>query len=493
MNTKTNWTLAVIILFISLFTATETVLAKEKKSQPNIIYILADDLGYGDLSCYGQKNFSTPNIDKLAAEGMLFTQHYSGSTVCAPSRSVLMTGQHTGHTPIRDNKEYMPEGQHPMSGDAVTIAEVMKKAGYTTGAFGKWGLGFVGTEGDPNKQGFDEFFGYNCQRMSHRYYPTYLWHNNKKVVLPGNDWTNKETFAADVIHEKVLDFMEENNPEKTGKPFFLFYPNIIPHAELIVPEDEILERFKGKFNERPYEGGNVKDKTQAAYGPNLAIPGYCPQENPKAVFAAMVTRLDKQVGEVMAKLEELGIDDNTLVIFTSDNGPHAEGGIHPDDFNSNGILRGMKRDLYEGGIRVPMLARWPSKINKGSESDHPSAFWDVLPTFAEIAGAKSPKHIDGISFLPTLLVNGKQKQHNHLYWEFHAGGGKQAIRKGKWKAVRLNYYDKSKTVVELYNLEEDPSETNNIASSNAVVVSEMLKRMDEEHIDSSNFPFNGIK
>jgi arylsulfatase A-like enzyme len=482
-----------MLLFISIFNGSETLLAKSKKIQPNIVYILADDLGYGDLSCYGQKNFSTPNIDKLAAEGMLFTDHYAGCTVCAPSRSVLMTGQHTGHTPIRDNKEYKPEGQHPMSGDVVTIAEIMKDAGYTTGAFGKWGLGFVGTEGDPNKQGFDEFFGYNCQRMSHRYYPTYLWHNDRKVELPGNDWTNKETFAADVIQDKVLDFMEENNPKKTGKPFFLFYPNIIPHAELIVPEDEIYARFKGKFEERTYNGGNVKDKTQAAYGPNLLIAGYCPQENPKAVFAAMITRLDKQVGEVMAKLKELGIDDNTLVIFTSDNGPHAEGGIHPDDFDSNGILRGMKRDLYEGGIRVPMLARWPGKIEKSSKSNHVSAFWDVLPTFAEIAGTKSPKNIDGISFLPTLVADGKQKQHDNLYWEFHAAGGKQAIRDGKWKAVRLNCYDKSKTVVELYNLEEDPSETNNIATDHPKILGELLKSMEEEHTHNYDFPFDGIK
>ncbi|MCK4920847.1 MAG: arylsulfatase [Bacteroidales bacterium] len=459
-----------------------------EETKPNIIYILADDLGYGDLGSYGQVNFSTPYIDKLASEGMRFINHYSGSTVSAPSRSVLMTGLHSGHSPIRDNKEYKPEGQHPMADNAFTIAEMFKEEGYATGAFGKWGLGSVGTEGDPNNQGFDEFFGYNCHRVAHRYYPAYLWHNDQKVELPGNDWINTETYAPDVIQEKVLEFIESNKDQ----PFFLFYPNIIPHAELIAPEDEILEQFIGKFEETAFEGGNVKKIEEAAYGKNMDIAAYCPQENPKAVFAAMVTRLDKQVGEVMAKLKELGIDDNTIVIFTSDNGPHKEGGIHPDDFNSNGELRGLKRDLYEGGIRVPMIARWPGKINSGTETNHISAFWDVLPTFAEIAGTEIPGETDGISFLPILLEEEGQILHDHMYWEFHAQGGKQAVRKGNWKAVRLNYYDRTKTTVELYDLEKDPAESTDLAHEFPEIVLDMISIMDEEHSYSEDFPFDGV-
>lgn len=478
-----------IILLPALFACNSNKIPVEE-TKPNIIYILADDLGYGDLGSYGQVNFSTPNLDKLASEGIRFINHYSGSTVSAPSRSVLMTGLHTGHTPIRDNKEYEPEGQHPIADDAFTIAEMLKEEGYATGAFGKWGLGAVGTSGDPNNQGFDEFFGYNCQRVAHRYYPASLWHNDQKIDLPGNDWTNTETYAPDVIQEQVLEFIESNKDQ----PFFLFYPNVIPHAELIAPEDEILEQYMGKFEETPFKGGNVKKKIEeAAYGEGINIAAYCPQENPKAVFAAMVTRLDRQVGEVMEKLKELGIDDNTIVIFTSDNGPHKEGGIHPEDFNSNGELRGFKRDLYEGGIRVPMIARWPGKINSGTETNHISAFWDVLPTFAEIVGIEIPGDIDGISFLPTLLDQEGQIVHDHMYWEFHAQGGKQAVRRGNWKAVRLNYYDKTKTSVEIYDLEKDPTESNDLAQEFPEIVQEMVSIMDKEHSYSEDFPFNGVK
>ncbi|MCF8391577.1 MAG: arylsulfatase [Bacteroidales bacterium] len=461
-----------------------------EETKPNIIYILADDLGYGDLGCYGQINFETPNIDQLANDGMRFINHYSGSTVCAPSRSVLMTGLHTGHTFIRDNKEYIPEGQHALKAVAFTIAEMLKEAGYTTGAFGKWGLGFTGTEGDPNNQGFDEFFGYNCQRMAHRYYPSYLWHNDQKIYLPGNDWTRKVSYAPDVIQEKVLEFIEENK----NSSFFLYYPNVIPHAELIVPEDEIFNQFKGKFEERPFKGGDSKESVRkASYGGELNISAYCPQEYPKATYAVMIRRLDNQVGELILKLKELGIYNNTLVIFTSDNGPHGEGGINPDDFNSNGELRGMKRDLYEGGIRVPMIACWPAKIKSGAESGHISAFWDILPTFAEMANIEVPENIDGISFLPTLLGEKNQKTHEHLYWEFHAMGGKQAVRKGNWKAVRLNCYDYSKTLVELYDLENDPGESTNIAQKYPEIASDMIKIMEAEHLYNEDFPFEKEK
>ena len=454
----------------------------KKNKKPNIIFIMADDLGYGDLSCYGQKEFATPNIDNLAKNGILFTNHYSGSTVSAPSRAVLLTGLHSGHSPVRDNKEYKPEGQFPMKAEAITIAEVLKDAGYVTAAFGKWGLGFVGTEGDPNNQGFDEFFGYNCQRYAHRYYPEYIWNNSEKYFLPGNDWTNTQSFAPDIIHEKALDYIEKNK----ANTFFMYYPSNIPHAELLVPDDEIFEQFNGQFEEKPYKAGN---RAAASYGPDVSISEYCPQDYPKATFAAMISRLDKQVGEIVAKTKELGIYKNTIFFFTSDNGPHGEGGIHPDDFNSNGILRGMKRDLYEGGIRVPMIVSWPDKINKEEVSDHISAFWDILPTLAEIAKTDVPVDIDGLSFLPTLFNKGKQKIHDNLYWEFHSYGGRQAVRKGKWKAVKYNCFNPSKTTIELFDLDQDPSEEIDLAVKYPDILAEMEAIMQKEHSFDPEFPF----
>ena len=461
----------------------------KKNSAPNIIFILADDLGIGDLGCYGQKVIKTPNVDKLAAQGIRFTNHYSGSTVCAPSRSVLMTGQHSGRTVIRDNKGVKTqEGQTAMDANSVTIAEVLKQKGYATGAFGKWGLGFIGTSGDPNKQGFDEFFGYNCQSIAHRFYPEYLWHNDKKVYLPGNDWTNTVTYAADVIHHKAIEFIEKN----ADKPFFLYYPTTIPHAELIVPEDEIFKRHSGKYKETPFT--IEKAKNGAAYGPGIDIAAYCTNNQPKATYAAMVERLDKHVGEVMAKLVELGLDKNTLIMFSSDNGVHSEGGLDPEDFDSNSIYRGHKRDMYEGGIKTPMLAMWPAKIKAGSTTNHISAFWDVLPTLAEVAKCKTPDNIDGISMAPTLLSGKKQTVHDYLYWEFHAMNGKQAVRQGKWKAVRLNVLKKDITVTELYNLDEDPSETKNLAAQYPDKVKELQVIMDKSHTESELFPFySGIK
>jgi arylsulfatase A len=454
---------------------------------PNIVYILADDLGIGDVGCYGQKRIQTPNIDKIAAQGILFNNHYSGSTVCAPSRSVLMTGQHTGHTSIRDNKggegSGGGEGQTPMAANSFTIAELLKQKGYATGAFGKWGLGFIGTSGDPNTQGFDEFFGYNCQAIAHRFYPEYLWHNDKKVFLPGNDWTHTVTYAGDVIHNKAIEFIEKN----AKKPFFLYYPSTIPHAELIVPDDEIFKRNLGKYTETPFT--KEKAKKGAAYGPDIDIKAYCPQDNPNATYASMVERLDKHVGEVMAKLKELGLDKNTLIIFASDNGVHQEGGLDPEFFNSNSFYRGNKRDMYEGGIKTPMVAMWPAKIKAGSTTNHISAFWDVFPTISEIVKAKTPTNIDGISFLPTLTGSKKQKTHDYLYWEFHAVGGKQAIRQGKWKAVRLNVLTKAKTVTELYNLEEDVSETTNLAAKYPEKVKEMELLMEKSHTETQLFPF----
>ncbi len=458
-------------------------------AKPNIVYILADDLGYGDLSVYGQEKFDTPNIDKLAKEGLLFTQHYAGSTVCAPSRSTLMTGMHTGHTFIRGNKSNTEEGQFPIKAEAITVAEVLKKAGYRTGAFGKWGLGFVGTEGDPNAQGFDEFYGYNCQGQAHRYYPSHLWDNDQKIIFEGNDSINQVVYAPDVIHAKALDFIKEN----ANEPFFLYVPSTIPHAELIAPKDSIWDKFANVFEERPWG----KDSTSGPrwkgndYGSDTySAKGYASQEKPKTAFAAMVTRLDKQVGEIVQLLEKLGIADNTLVIFTSDNGPHMEGGADPDFFNSSGIVRGRKRDLYEGGIRVPMIAKWPKQTKAGSKTDHVSAFWDMLPTFAEIADADMPKNIDGISLLPVLKGQSEnQKKHDHLYWEFHEQNGKQAVRMGDWKGVRLNVFDNFDAPIELYDLSEDPKELNNIAEEHPQIVTEIDSLMKSSRTVNEDFPF----
>ncbi|WP_276348662.1 arylsulfatase [Daejeonella sp. JGW-45] len=449
----------------------------QKTDKPNIILIVADDLGYGDLSSYGQKKFKTPNIDRLAARGMRFTQFYSGTSVCAPSRSSLMSGQHTGHTYIRGNKEVYPEGQQPIPDSVHTIAEVLKSTGYTTAAFGKWGLGFVGTEGDPLNQGFDSFYGYNCQRESHRYYPGHLWDNRTRVIINGkDDLKTKAVYAPGLIQEKALSFIEEHKDE----PFFLFLPYTLPHAELEVPKDNIFARFDGKFPETPFKGDD--------YGESATPIGYTSQDKPHATFAAMVTRLDIYVGQVMSTLKRLKLDQNTLVIFTSDNGPHKEGGADPEFFNSSGGFRGTKRDLYEGGIRVPFIASWPGKIKAGSTSSFTGAFWDIYPTLTQLSGTAGSKNIDGISILPELLGTTEQQQHEYLYWEFHELGGRQAVRQGNWKAVYLNVKDPAKRALELYDLSKDPQEKNNIAKQHPEVSSRMLKIIDSAHTESRIFP-----
>ncbi len=469
------------VLFALTVSCQNRPVQKSENLKPNIVYIIADDLGYGDLSSYGQTKFSTPNIDKMAEQGMLFTQHYAGTTVCAPSRSSLMTGQHTGHTPIRGNKEWNPEGQWPIPDATFTMAEMLKEAGYVTGAFGKWGLGYPGSEGDPNMQGFDEFYGYNCQRLAHNYYPEHLWDNQTKVILEQNTGDKLAQYAPKIIHERALEFIEKNNPEVSGKPFFLFYPNVIPHAELLLP-DEYVTEFRGKLEpEKVYKGAEPGDN-------GFRSGTYGSQPESHAAFAAMITLLDTQVGEIMEKLTELGLEKNTLVIFTSDNGPHMEGGADPDYFNSNGPLKGYKRDLYEGGIRIPMVAFWDGKIVAGSKSDHISAFWDVMPTVAEIAGIEAPKNIDGISFLPTLLGK-NQKDHDYLYWEFHEQGGRKALRKGDWKLVQLNVLNPEKTTNELYDLTKDIGEENNVAAENPEVVKELLDLMNGARTESEVFTF----
>ncbi len=454
------------------------VLSLTAQHKPNIIYILADDLGYGDLSCYGQKHFKTPYIDKLASQGMLFTQHYAGCAVCAPSRSSLMTGLTTGHTPIRGNKSCQPEGQYPLPDQSFTLAEMLKAAGYVTGAFGKWGLGSPGSEGDPNKQGFDQFYGYNCQSLAHNYYPDHLWDNQTKVILNGNSGTESNEYAPALIHQRALQFIEKNK----DKSFFLFYPTTIPHAELVAPEEN-MNAYRGKFlPERSYKGVDPGSKGFRK-GP------YRSQKETHAAFAAMVTLLDQQVGEIVARLKELGLDKNTIIIFTSDNGPHLEGGADPDYFDSNGPLKGYKRDLYEGGIREPMIVNWQGKIAAGSKTDLISAFWDIMPTFADIAGVKSPGKIDGISFLPTLLGKPGQRTHESMYWEFHENNGRQAVREGDWKLVRYNVSIPEKITTELYNLKTDPGEENNIAAQNPKIVKEMEEIMAKSRVPSDVFNF----
>ena len=487
MKNKTqNTLLALLSLFV--VQACEQGKKEDAPSKPNIIYILADDLGYGDLSCYGQEKFETPNIDRLAKEGMLFTQHYAGSTVCAPSRSSLLTGLHTGHTPVRGNRG-VNGGQFPLPDDAVTLPKLLKKAGYVTGAFGKWGLGYPGGTGDPLNQGFDEFFGFNSQTVAHNYYAWELNDNDRVIELEENKGEARGLYIPHLIHERTLDFIDRFQ----DTAFFLFVPTIIPHAELFAPQ-EYMDLFSKKTSaeppyvyvstfepETPYEG--IDDPTH----PRFKVGGYGSQPFPRAAFAAMVKLLDDQVGEILAKLEALGLAENTLVIFTSDNGPHVEGGADPDFFNSNGPFQGYKRDLYEGGIRTPMLAWWPEKIAGGSKTDHVSAFWDVLPTLSEAAGVTAPEHIDGISFLPTL--EGQEQQvHGHLYWEFHEQQGKQALRKGDWKAIKLNVLGQEPEFL-LFNLAKDVEESHNLATAHPDILEELVQIMDSERVEDPAWPF----
>lgn len=446
------------------------------QKKPNIVFILADDLGYGDLGAYGQQKIKTPNIDRLAKNGMRFTSFYAGTSVCAPSRSSLLTGQHTGHTHVRGNKEVQPEGQEPLADSVQTLAQLLKAAGYATGAFGKWGLGMVGTSGAPDRKGFDKFFGYNCQRQSHRYYPTHLWNNDQKVILEGNDLAHKAKYAPELIQEQALAFIDENK----NRPFFLFIPTVLPHAELQGPEDEFYRMYASSFEEKSHKGNG--------YGPGASVGGYASVEKPRATFAAMVARMDAQVGQVIDKLTQLGLMDNTIIIFTSDNGPHKEGGADPAFFNSAGGFRGVKRDLYEGGIRVPFIVQWNGQVKAGSASAFAGAFWDVLPTLTEITGAAAARYTDGVSFLPTLKGKGKQPAHKYLYWEFHEDGGRQAVRMGNWKAVRQQVKKNPDGPVELYNLATDPREQHNVAAAHPAVVKTMQRHMDEAHVESPIFP-----
>ena len=416
---------------------------------PNIIFILADDLGYGDLGCYGQKVIKTPNIDRLASEGTRFTQCYAGSTVCAPSRAALMIGFHTGHARVRGNANV------PLRPEDTSVAEVLKQAGYTTGIVGKWGLGEPGSTGIPNKKGFDYWFGYLNQTHAHNYYPDYLWKNEEQYPLRQGEYSH------DLFTREALDFVRRARE----KPFFLYLAYTIPHAN----------------NELFRKTGNGQE-----------VPSDAPYSNenwsqPHKNFAAMITRMDGDVGKLMALLKELGLDRNTVVFFSSDNGPHKEGGNDPEFFDSNGPLRGIKRDLYEGGIRVPMIARWPGRIKAGATSNQVWAFWDFLPTAAEIVGAKSPPGLDGISMLPALLGRG-QKNHEFLYWEFHEGGFKQAVRMGDWKAVRLG----PGKPLELYDLRTDIGEKNNVTDKHPDVGAKIEQILKAARTESQAWPVRAV-
>jgi arylsulfatase A-like enzyme len=443
-------------------------------AKPNVIFILADDLGIGDLGCYGQQRIRTPNIDRLAGEGMRFTQHYSGNSVCAPSRCALLTGKHMGHAAIRDNAQRAPgaEGQTPMPAGTVTVAQLLKQAGYTTGIIGKWGLGMPEDKSSPHNFGFDYSYGYLCQGVAHTFYPPHLWRNDRREPLEGNppyDASMRgaiepggKQYAHDLMADDALRWVREQR----AKPFFLYLAFTIPHLSLQVPEDSLAEyRAKG-WPETPFT--NTKH--------------YANNDTPRAAYAAMITRMDRDIGRLLALLKELGLDENTLVFFSSDNGAvFPLSGTDPAFFGSTGGFRGFKQDLYEGGIRTPLIARWPGKIKAGSVSDHVSAFWDFLPTMCEFTGVAAPTDTDGLSYLPTLLGQPWQKQHDFLYWEFHSGGGSVAVRMGDWKAIRKGVKKNPSASLELYDLATDRAESRDVAAQHPDLFAKAQEIMTREH------------
>jgi arylsulfatase A len=445
-----------VLMFLLVALAFVAQLYAQQPRKPNILFILADDLGYGDLSCYGQRKFGTPNIDRLAREGLRFTSHYAGGAVCAPSRSALMTGQHTGRTRIRNNYA-LGRTRAALLPEDVTVAEVLKRAGYATGVVGKWGLGEAGTTGTPNRQGFDHWFGFLNQAEAHNHYPPHLWRDEKKVALDGKQ------YAQDLFTEDALAFIERNQ----AKPFFLYLAYTLPHSDLAVPEDS-LKLFRGKYPEEPV---TLEGKAVAT---------------PRALYAAMVSRLDRDVGRVLALLKRLKLDDDTLVIFTSDNGPPASHA--PEFFGSAGAFRGLKGSLYEGGLRVPFIARWPGKIKANTTSDHVAAFWDFLPTAAELAGVAPPANIDGRSYLAALLGK-KQAPDEFLYWEYNKkGSGWQAVRTGDWKAVRR----RADAPLELYNLKTDVGERDNVAARHPDIIQRIEAYLKTARVESELFPLNAV-
>ena len=492
-----------LLIAISLYSN-----AANNSSKPNIIFILCDDMGYGDLGCYGQKYIQTPNLDRMAQEGMLFTQAYAGSPVSAPSRASLMTGQHTGHTHVRGNKEYWKNvpavayginkdfsvvGQEPYDEDHIILPEVMKKNGYITGVFGKWAGGYEGSCSTPDKRGVDEFYGYICQFQAHLYYPNFLNRYSKeegdtgvvRIVMEdninypmfGDDYKKRSQYSADLIHQKAMEWIDKQDGKQ---PFYGFFTYTLPHAELAQPNDSILKGYKKHFFRDKTWGGSEGSRYNAV-------------EHTHAEFAGMITRLDSYVGEVLRKLKEKGLDDNTIVIFSSDNGPHEEGGADPEFFGRDGKLRGLKRQCHEGGIRIPFIVRWPGRVSAGMVNDHQLAFYDVMPTFCELMGDKAfPKKyinkkikndcFDGISFASTLLGDdGKQQKHDFLYWEFHETD-QIGFLMGDWKLLV------KKGTPYLYDLSNDVHEDHNIAAAHPDIVKQMKEIIKREHRDSDIFP-----
>lgn len=497
-----------ILLYSGLLVSSTGVYAQKAKtfSKPNIIYIMCDDMGYGDLGCYGQPFISTPNLDGMAREGMLFTQAYAGSPVSAPSRAAFMTGQHSGHGLVRGNKEYWQDvplmkygenddftrvGQHPYDPEHIIIPEIMKDNGYTTGLFGKWAGGYEGSVSTPDKRGIDEFYGYICQFQAHLYYPNFLNRYSKsagdtavvRVVMDenirypmfGRDYFKRTQYSADMIHQEAMNWLDRQDAKQ---PFMGIFTYTLPHAELAQPEDSILLGYQKKF---------FQDRTWGGSDPSR----YNPSDHTHAQFAGMITRLDYYVGEVLKKLKEKGLDENTIVIFTSDNGPHEEGGADPAFFGRDGKLRGLKRQCYEGGIRIPFIVRWPGKVQAGKVNDHQLAFYDLMPTFCDLAGIKDyvkkyknkkkeVDYFDGISFAPTLLGKDDQQQHEFLYWEFHETD-QIGVRMGDWKLVV------KKGVPLLYNLSTDIHEDHDIAAEHPEIVKQMKAIIRSQHTPSELF------
>ncbi len=439
--------------------------AAEKKDRPNIVLILADDLGPGELGCYGQQIIQTPNIDRIAKEGMRFTQAYSSSPVCAPARCSLLTGLHTGHCFIRDNKEIKPEGQLPIPADTVTIAKVLKAEGYATACVGKWGLGPSGSSGDPNAQGFDFFYGHICQRVAHNHYTDHIWKNGQRVELDGKQYT------PDLMADEAINWLKAQK----NQPFFLYFATPLPHVSLQVPEDG-LAKYRGKLGEE------------------IPFPGkgdYPPCAEPKATYAAMISRIDDYVGRIMNELKELGVDEKTLVIFASDNGPtFASVGGQAEFFNSALGLRGLKEDVYEGGIRVPMIARWLGKIQAGSEEDRPTVLYDFFATVCEAAQTKDAPKTDGVSMLPVYVGHKLQFERPPMYWEFHSKGGQQAVRIGNWKGVRIGMQKNPDVAIELYDLASDPKESKDVAKEHPEVVKQMQEHMENDRTKSEMSGWN---
>lgn len=497
-----------LLIGAALLPATLKLYSAEKPLKPNIVFILCDDMGYGDLRCYGQKYIQTPNLDRMAQEGMRFTQAYAGSPVSAPSRAALMTGQHSGHGHVRGNKEYWPQspvmkygenkdwsivGQEPYDANHVILPEVMKNNGYTTGMFGKWAGGYEGSCSTPDKRGVDEYYGFICQFQAHLYYPNFLnryskskgdaatvrvtMEDNIRYPMFGDDYKKRTQYSADLIHQEALQWLDAQDGKQ---PFYGFFTYTLPHAELAQPNDSILKHYKKQFFVDKTWGGSEGSR-------------YNPVEHTHAQFAGMITRLDAFVGEILAKLKEKGLDENTIVIFSSDNGPHEEGGADPAFFGRDGKLRGLKRQCYEGGIRIPFIVRWPGHVPAGTVNDHQLAFYDVMPTFCELAGDKGfPKKylnrkikgdcFDGISFAPTLLGDdARQQKHEFLYWEFHETD-QIAVRMDDWKLVV------KKGEKYLYNLAEDIHEDANVAAQHPDILQQMVDIVLREHTDNELFP-----